>query len=70
MSNTSNNGEGPSPAYKEDTIVGSSDVGNEKAFKGDDSDGAVEWTLKTSIAAITLGCLYTGMWFCATRRRS
>jgi hypothetical protein len=33
---------------------------NEQAFKGDDSDGRVNWTFKNAIAAITLGGLYTG----------
>lgn len=35
-------------------------IGNEKAFKGDDSDGAVQWTPKTITAAIVLCCLYAG----------
>lgn len=35
-------------------------IHNELAFKGDDSDGHVEWTVRTMIAAISLGCLYTG----------
>lgn len=34
--------------------------GNEKAFKGDDSDGTIDWTPRTIIAAIVLACLYTG----------
>lgn len=34
--------------------------GNEKAFKGDDSDGTIDWTPRTVIAAIVLACLYTG----------
>ncbi|KEF63531.1 uncharacterized protein A1O9_01509 [Exophiala aquamarina CBS 119918] len=34
-------------------------IHNELAFKGDDSDGHVEWTVRTMIAAISLGCLYT-----------
>jgi len=36
------------------------DVHNDKAFKGDESDGAVEWTARSKIAALSLGCLYTG----------
>jgi len=35
-------------------------IHNELAFKGDDSDGQVEWTVRSMIAAISLGCLYTG----------
>jgi hypothetical protein len=38
-------------------------IHNELAFKGDDSDGHVEWTARTLIAACSLGCLYTGMGF-------
>jgi len=33
---------------------------NELAFKGDDSDGKVVWTLRHGIAALSLGMLYTG----------
>lgn len=51
------------PDYVDDLKVESTHVGNDKAFKGDDSDGEVQWTPKTVIAAITLGCLYTGMLF-------
>jgi MFS family permease len=35
-------------------------IGNDRAFKGDDSDGKVDWTLRTAIVALTLGMLYTG----------
>jgi hypothetical protein len=35
-------------------------LGNEHAFKGDDSDGSVEWSPKQVIAAVSLGCLYAG----------
>lgn len=35
-------------------------VHNELAHKGDDSDGQVEWTTRTIIAALSLGALYTG----------
>ena len=35
-------------------------VHNEFAFKGDDSDGKVAWTLRHSLAAISLGMLYAG----------
>jgi hypothetical protein len=38
-------------------------VHNELAHKGDDSDGHVEWTTRTIIAACSLGALYTGMAF-------
>lgn len=37
-----------------------SHVNNDKAFKGDDSDGSVDWTPKTMIAAVMLAGLYTG----------
>lgn len=33
---------------------------NEQAYKGDDSDGKVLWTPRNVMAAISLGCLYTG----------
>jgi hypothetical protein len=33
---------------------------NEQAFKGDDSDGKVNWTFRNVVAAIALGGLYTG----------
>jgi hypothetical protein len=36
-------------------------VHNQGPFKGDDSDGAVEWTLKKIIAAVSLAGLYTGI---------
>lgn len=35
-------------------------VDNNLAFKGDDSDGQVDWTLRHSIAALSLGMLYAG----------
>lgn len=35
-------------------------IGNDRAFKGDDSDGKVNWTIKSVLAALTLGMLYTG----------
>lgn len=50
----------------EETDKGSADfvvdIENKRALKGDDSDGAVEWNLKTIIAALCLGALYTGEW--------
>lgn len=36
------------------------DVENKAAFKGDDSDGAVDWTLRNILASIFLCMLYTG----------
>lgn len=33
---------------------------NDQAFKGDDSDGKVNWTTRNAFAAISLGGLYTG----------
>ena len=35
-------------------------IHNELAYKGDDSDGKVEWTPRAIIAAMTLDALYTG----------
>ncbi|KAH0829233.1 putative major facilitator superfamily transporter [Fonsecaea pedrosoi] len=35
-------------------------IHNEYAYKGDDSDGNVAWTLRHSVAAISLGMLYAG----------
>jgi hypothetical protein len=35
-------------------------IRNEYAYKGDDSDGKVAWTLRHSVAAISLGMLYAG----------
>ena len=46
-------------------------VHNELAFKGDDSDGHVEWNTKAKIAAVSLGMLYAGKysgeWSCIIR---
>ena len=36
------------------------DVENKAAFKGDDSDGAVDWTVRNILASIFLCMLYTG----------
>lgn len=56
--------------YVEDRRLEKSDGGdddyhihNDLAFKGDDSDGKVEWTTRSIIAAMTLGALYTGSYF-------
>ena len=35
-------------------------IGNDRAFKGDDSDGKVAWSVRTLAACLTLGMLYTG----------
>jgi hypothetical protein len=35
-------------------------IGNDRAFKGDDSDGKVNWSIKTVLGCLTLGMLYTG----------
>ena len=37
------------------------DLSNTQAFKGDDSDGKVEWTIRKLLAAAFLAMLYTGM---------
>lgn len=36
------------------------DLENKAAFKGDDSDGAVQWTFRNIMASIFLCMLYTG----------
>ena len=35
-------------------------VHNELAYKGDDSDGKVSWTVRHSVAAVSLAMLYAG----------
>jgi fibrillarin-like rRNA methylase len=37
------------------------DVYNTRAVKGDDSDGKVDWSLRSKFAAFFLAGLYTGM---------
>jgi hypothetical protein len=44
---------------KELTLEGI-DMNNSYAVKGDDSDGKVEWNLRSAFAAIFLAALYTG----------
>lgn len=44
---------------KELTLTGV-DMNNTQALKGDDSDGKVEWSLRSIFAAIFLAALYTG----------
>ncbi|KAK5725874.1 hypothetical protein LTR15_004064 [Elasticomyces elasticus] len=44
---------------KLDTLQ-SIDIENHQAFKGDDSDGKVEWTMKKLLASAFLAMLYTG----------
>lgn len=41
--------------------IQSVDLDNHHAFKGDDSDGKVHWTLKRLLAAAFLSMLYTGI---------
>jgi hypothetical protein len=36
------------------------DTANEKAVKGDDSDGRVDWTPRQVVASIFLSSLYVG----------
>jgi hypothetical protein len=55
------NEKGVEGEYHEDLDERHDGVGNEHAFKGDDSDGQVAWTPKQMIAAASLGCLYAGM---------
>lgn len=38
------------------------DLSNQQAYKGDDSDGKVAWTLRKLLAAGFLCMLYTGKW--------
>jgi hypothetical protein len=45
---------------KERTLEGI-DMNNSYAVKGDDSDGKVEWTVRSMFAAVFLAALYTGM---------
>jgi hypothetical protein len=44
---------------KERTMEGI-DMNNSYAVKGDDSDGKVEWNLRSIFAAVFLAALYTG----------
>jgi hypothetical protein len=37
------------------------DIDNRHAFKGDDSDGKIEWTGRKILASCFLAMLYTGM---------
>jgi hypothetical protein len=45
---------------KELTLEGI-DMKNSYAIKGDDSDGKVEWSMRSIFAAVFLAALYTGM---------
>jgi hypothetical protein len=45
---------------KEVTLKGV-DMNNTHALKGDDSDGKVEWSIRSIFAAIFLAALYTGI---------
>lgn len=49
----------PDPLEKVETIQ-AVDLENHQAFKGDDSDGKVFWTVKKLLAAAFLSMLYTG----------
>jgi hypothetical protein len=44
---------------KEKTMEGI-DMNNSYAVKGDDSDGKVEWNVRSMFAAVFLAALYTG----------
>jgi hypothetical protein len=44
---------------KERTLEGI-DMNNSYAVKGDDSDGKVEWNMRSAFAAVFLAALYTG----------
>ena len=43
-----------------ETLLAAVDIENHQAFKGDDSDGKVYWTIKKLLAAAFLSMLYTG----------
>lgn len=45
---------------KEASLQDTYHLNNDLAFKGDDSDGKIDWTARSIIAAMTLGALYTG----------
>ena len=47
------------PLEKQETLQ-SIDLANHQAFKGDESDGKVDWTPRKLIAAACLAMLYTG----------
>jgi hypothetical protein len=46
---------------KQELTLSKIDVENRAAFKGDNSDGAVDWTVRNILASIFLCTLYTGM---------
>ena len=47
------------PLEKQETLQ-QIDLENHQAFKGDDSDGKVDWTVRKLLAAGFLAMLYTG----------
>lgn len=47
------------PLAPVDTLV-PVDIHNSQAFKGDDSDGRIQWTIRKWFAAAFLAMLYTG----------
>ena len=47
---------------KQEKALSKIDVENSAAYKSDDSDGAVEWTIRNILASIFLCTLYTGTW--------
>ena len=53
------------PLEPVDTLV-PVDIHNSQAFKGDDSDGRINWNLRTWFAAAFLAMLYTGKAHIAT----
>lgn len=55
------------PLAPVDTLV-PVDIHNSQAFKGDDSDGQIHWTLRKWFAAAFLAMLYTGMAFLKFRQ--
>ena len=52
-------GDQKAPLEKQETLQ-HVDLENHQAFKGDDSDGKVDWTIRKLLAAAFLAMLYTG----------
>ncbi|KAH8725112.1 major facilitator superfamily domain-containing protein [Phaeosphaeriaceae sp. PMI808] len=50
----------PSHELQKEQTLGGIDMNNSSGIKGDDSDGKVEWNLRSGFAVIFLAALYTG----------
>ena len=55
-----NETDSPKHALEKQETLQQVDLDNHQAFKGDDSDGVVDWTPRKLIAAAALAMLYTG----------